>query len=99
MQVKNSELQAKNSELQAKDSELHVKKGEIQQLTEHLKQKEGFIDLITHSRSWKLTKPLRMITELLHGEVKKHHEATVANRHEDFSGSILGSSFPDLQIG
>ena len=62
----------RNSELQAKNSELHVKEGEIQQLTEQLKQQEGFIDLITHSRSWKLTKPLRMIKGLLHGEGEKH---------------------------
>ena len=71
LQTRNSELQTRNSELQIRNSELHVKEGEIQQLRELLKQKEGLIDLMTHSRSWKLTKPLRMLTELLHGGVKK----------------------------
>jgi hypothetical protein len=85
LQAKNSELQAKSSELQARHLELHIrgrelqtkeselqcKVSEIQGLREQLKQREGLIDLITHSRSWKLTKPLRMLTALLHDGAKK----------------------------
>jgi GT2 family glycosyltransferase len=71
MHIQDSELDVKKSELQARSYELQAKDGEIQLLREQLKQREGLIDLITHSRSWKMTKPLRMLTELLHGGVKE----------------------------
>jgi GT2 family glycosyltransferase/glycosyltransferase involved in cell wall biosynthesis len=71
MHTQDSELNVKKSELQAKNSELQAKEGEIQLLREQLKQREGLIDLITLSRSWRLTKPLRLIKELFHGGVKR----------------------------
>jgi len=71
LQARTLELQARTSELQARTSELQMKEEDARLLRSHLEQKEGLLDLITNSRSWKVTKPLRMLSELLHGRIDK----------------------------
>jgi GT2 family glycosyltransferase/glycosyltransferase involved in cell wall biosynthesis len=67
LQTRDAAVQAKNMELHEMNQELRAREGVIRQLTEEMKHSKEVIDLIRHSRSWKLTRPLRMVTALLHG--------------------------------
>ncbi len=65
------ELSAQETELSAREAELQMKSSALEHAEALLSQREKTIDEIYLSRSWRVTKPLRLIKELLHGGVKK----------------------------
>lgn len=52
--------------------ELHSKNQELRELKERLKQREDDIARIFHSRSWRITEPLRILSELFRGKPEKN---------------------------
>jgi hypothetical protein len=79
LRLKEDALSAIKAEKAQVDSGLHIagvalqaKDQEIQRLREQLRHKEEVMDQIIHSRSWKVTKPLRILTGLFHGGVDKN---------------------------
>jgi hypothetical protein len=65
------ELVLCKEELSAREVELQMKSSALEHVKTLLSQREKIIDEIYLSRSWHVTKPLRLIKEFLHGGVKK----------------------------
>jgi glycosyltransferase involved in cell wall biosynthesis len=65
------ELSTREANLSARETELQKKYAEIVQVKTLLLQKEKTIEEIYHSRSWRVTRPMRLLKEFLHGGLKK----------------------------
>ena len=68
----NAEKIQAESILHSVRAELHSRDQELEKLKEQLKQREDDISRIFHSRSWRITEPLRILSELFRGKPEQH---------------------------
>ena len=71
LQLIKAELSLREGELSAQDLDLQKKTALLEQMQMMLSEKEMMIDEIYHSRSWRMTKPLRTFMTFFHGAVQK----------------------------
>lgn len=63
-----ADLEAKNSALSKLETSVAERDVRIRELDEVLQSRDRFIDTLTNSRSWRLTKPLRWSARVMRGE-------------------------------
>ena len=68
LQARLDEAQARAAELQARAAELQARSCDAEQHLQRVRELEQQLAVITRSRSWRITRPLRLAGRLLHGD-------------------------------
>ena len=68
LQARTTKLQARLDEAQARAAELQARSCDAEQHLQRVRELEQQLAVITRSRSWRITRPLRLAGRLLHGD-------------------------------
>src|SRR5690606_8479948 len=68
LQARTTKLQARLDEAQARAAELQARSCDAEQHLQRVRELEQQLAVITRSRSWRITSPLRLAGRLLHGD-------------------------------